>query len=113
MIERKTTGKIQLILGIILLVAGIIGLIYMCSMYNQLMGERMDSIQYSVGQGIRYIQNFSSNETKYIAAMNIASISQETWYFLIEILVIGFGFSILLIILSLILILEGLANISK
>lgn len=113
MIKRKAVRKVELILGIIILTAGIIGLLYLYSAYNQFRDEEASLMQNTFASKMKYIQeHFSSNETKYIATFDIVSMYKEDIRYLTEIFIMGLGFIVLSIMLSLILILEGLANIS-
>ena len=112
MLTRKTVGKIQLILAGILLLAGIIGAIYACSAYSQLINKR-SMMTNSLTEGLSYIKNFSSSESRYIATLSIVNTYQQEVFFDTEVLIMVFGFSMLSIVISLILILEGLLNIPQ
>ena len=112
MLKRKTVGKIQLVLGIIILLIGLAGIICCYAMYNQFIDKESKAMQEGLAQAFDYTKNFP-NDTRYIA--NLASIDMGVGKiaFWTEELTIGMGFSIVTIILSLILVLEGLANISE
>jgi len=111
MLKRKTIGKIQLILGIIILLIGLAGIVYCYAMYHQFIDKESKAMQEGWAQAFNYTKNFS-NETRYIATFDMISMYKEDIRYLTEIFIIGLGFIVLLIIVSLILVLEGLANIS-
>jgi hypothetical protein len=111
MLKRKTAGKIQLILGIIILLIGLAGIVYCYAMYNQFVNKEPKAMQEGWAQAFNYTKNFP-NDTRYIANLVSINPGMEKIFFWTEELTIGAGFSIVIIILSLILILEGLANIS-
>ena len=112
MVKRKTIGKIQLIIGIIILLIGIGGLIYSLDIYNKLKEDMYDLKSFYEVQSSLSTSNYT-NDTKQILSMEFLSIMQNQILFDQQRVNILILFSSLAVILSLLFIFRGLLNSSK
>jgi hypothetical protein len=96
MIKRKTIGKIQLILGIVLIIGLIIAGAYINNHSDLLLSQDSGFKSNNLNVSVIDITNLRLNSASLI--LNLADIAL---------------FAVVIVILSIMLILEGLANISE
>jgi hypothetical protein len=89
MIKRKTIGKVQIVLGIIILIIGVFGIIFSCYEYSK---AKIDVLDYN---------QVSQSQLNLIIPLTMSSF---------QIIINLFLASIILIAVSLILITEGIAK---
>lgn len=109
MVERKTIGKVQLVLGIILLVGAIIGGIYS---YN-LIKDQMETKISIFGDNPFRDMVFSSNESRLDIGMNYIGIVEGIVGSYANAIITLESSAVIIGLLSIIMILQGLANIAK
>lgn len=107
MVSKKTIGKIQFIIGIIILVIGILGLVYSIEKYLDL-NETLNSASLSEQQK-ESMENVSE-EFKALINLNSANIKISSISLKYSLVFPLMSTSIILIILSLIFITQGLLN---
>ena len=111
MVKKEVIGKVQLILGILILLVAIITITYIKITYDAEVKSITDEL---LGQAEYYnTYNFTSDETKLITLTNIGlSYSLEltdirTKYWVLE------SLSIMALIISLLFIAQGMINLKK
>lgn len=112
--RRQKIGKIQLIIGIILLIVGIVGLVIVFNIGHRESEIRPARIMNSINK-LLSDETFqsNSNETRAILILNEINTQDHDFNSSLNLLInIGLGLS-LLIIISLLFITQGLANMSK
>ncbi len=114
MVKRKTIGAIQLIVGIIILFAGIGGLIYSFTLYNELKEEMYDLRPfYDLQDALSSSSSNYTNDTKLLLSWEYLSLTQNQVLFEQQKVIILGVSSSLAIILSLLFIFRGFLNISE
>jgi hypothetical protein len=106
MVKKETIGKIQLILGMVLLVGAIIGSIYS---YNLVRGQIEASLSI-FGDNLLKNSVFSSNETKLDITLSYVNLQSTIAYNYTNSLIILECSLAMVALLSIIMVLQGLAN---
>ena len=107
MVERKTIGRVQLVLGIILLVGAVIGGIYSYTLIKDQMESRLGIFGNNPFKDVV----FSSNESRLDITMSYLSIVSGTAGSYANIIVTLECSVVIVGLLSVIMVLQGLANI--
>ena len=107
---EKLIGKIQLIIGVILLIGGLIGLIISYNYYK----ENLDQYNSDLISGANEVKESQfSNETRYLWTFDLVQIYEgEYQYINICLICLISSFSIA-IIMSILFITQGLVNMSR
>ena len=108
MVKKETIGKIQLWIGILLLVSSVIFGVYVYRDYTQGFNERtnnfLEELQYS------QTQSFENNETRLITIIDLSQRYSLTLNYLRLRFMILESLSILILIISILFITQGLVN---
>lgn len=107
MVKKKTIGKIQLIIGIIILIVGIVGLTYSYTAFNETLEKSVDF------SPLTFDNESYTNDTKEILSANYINTMYSAYSTALSITINIMLFFGIIIILSLLFIFQGLVNISE
>jgi len=114
MVKKSTIGKIQLWIGIVLLVLSIIAIPYANKIGKDNLDDRLKQMNFNLNELKKsevYLN--SSNATQRMLISDTMSLNFNDYYFIAQSLFNFWLMCVLTIILSLLFITQGLINISK
>jgi len=109
--RKRQVGKLQIIIGIIILVMSIIGLV-IANNWNQERKRLNEDLTEDFFYSFKSLEN-ASNETKTMVAIDFTNKVERSYYSYTERIISMSLFSIITFILSLMLLTQGLSNLSK